>query len=94
MDLDVNIEDIEFPDEEQRIQESREVVAELATQEPIIFEEESLTLHSALFNKVSKKLVIEKIHAKNKKVQGKLSLKLDLNGVPPSKIVQIHEARR
>jgi hypothetical protein len=31
MDLDVNIEDIEFPDEEQRIQESREVAVELVT---------------------------------------------------------------
>jgi hypothetical protein len=49
-------------------------------------------LHSALFDKSSKKLVIEKIHAKNKKVQGKLSSELDLNGVPPSKIVHIHEA--
>jgi hypothetical protein len=45
-----------------------------------------------MFDKSSKKLVIEKIHSKNKKVQGKLSSELDLNGVPPSKIVQIHEA--
>jgi hypothetical protein len=45
-----------------------------------------------LFDKSSKKLVIEKIHSKNKKVQGKLSSELDLNGVPPSRIVQIHEA--
>jgi hypothetical protein len=45
MDLDVNIEDIEFHDEEQRIQESREVATKLATQEPILFEEESLNLH-------------------------------------------------
>jgi hypothetical protein len=36
MDLDVNIEDIEFPDEEQRVQESREVAAELETHEPIL----------------------------------------------------------
>jgi hypothetical protein len=31
MDLDVNIQDIEFSDEEQRIQERREVAVELAT---------------------------------------------------------------
>jgi hypothetical protein len=49
-------------------------------------------LHSALFEKGLKKLVFEKVHSKNKKVQGKSSLELDLNGVPPSKIVQIHEA--
>jgi len=57
----------------------------------MLFEEEYLTLHSASFNKGSKKFVIEKIHEKIKNVQGKLSSELDLNGVPPSKIVQIHE---
>jgi hypothetical protein len=92
MDLDVNIEDIEFLDEEKRVQESREVAAELETQEPIFFEEESLTLHSALFDKSTKKLVFEKVHSKNKKIQGKSSSEFDLNGVPPSIIVRIHEA--
>jgi hypothetical protein len=78
MELDVNIEDIECPDEEQRIQERREVATSLDTQEPIIFEEESLTLHSAMFDKYSKKLIIENVHSKNEKVQGKLSSKLNL----------------
>jgi len=64
----------------------------LATHEPILFEEESLTLHNAMFDKGSKYLVIEKVHSKNKKVQGKLSSKLNLNGVLLSKLVQIHEA--
>jgi hypothetical protein len=41
---------------------------ELATQEPIIFEEESLSLHLSAFNKSSLKLVIEKMNAKNKKI--------------------------
>jgi hypothetical protein len=36
-------------------------------------------------------LVIKKIHLKNKKVQGKLSSKLNFNGFPPSRVVQIHE---
>jgi hypothetical protein len=71
----VNIEDIECPDEEQRIQERREVATSLDTQEPIIFEEESLTLHSAMFDKGEKKLVIEKIHAKNKKSSRKIELR-------------------
>jgi hypothetical protein len=87
MDLDANIEDIEFPDEEQRVQERRQVATELATQEAIIFEEEPITLHNDLFDKDSKKLVFEKTHSKNKKVQGNSSLELELNGVPPSKIV-------
>jgi hypothetical protein len=92
MDLDVNIEDIEFLDEEQRIQECIEVALELDTYEPIVFEEESLTMHSAMFDKSSRKLVIERVKSKNKKVQGKLSSELDFNGVPPSRTIQIHEA--
>jgi hypothetical protein len=68
MELDVNVEEIEFADEEQMIQESRMISRELSTQEPIIFEEESLTLHHATFNKSSRKLVIEKINAKNKNI--------------------------
>jgi hypothetical protein len=59
----------------------------LATQEPILSEEKSITLHSSLFEKGLEKLVFEKVHSKNKKVQGKSSSKLDHNGVPPSKIV-------
>jgi hypothetical protein len=65
---------------------------ELATHEPILFKEESLTLHSFLFDKGLKKLVFEIFHLNNKKVQGKSSLGLELNGVPTYKIIQIHEA--
>jgi hypothetical protein len=49
-------------------------------------------LHNALFDKSTKKLVLEKVHLKNKKVQGKSSSEFDLNGVPPSRIVRIDEA--
>ena len=72
MDLDANIEDIEFLDEEQRVQESQEVATELVTQEPFLFEEESTTLHNDMFDKVSKKLVFEKTNTRNKKAQGKI----------------------
>ena len=59
MDLEENIEDIEFPYDEHMIQENREVVGELVTQEHFFYEEESLTLHSALFDKDLNKLVFE-----------------------------------
>jgi hypothetical protein len=78
MELDVNIEDIEFPDEEQRIQESKEIAVELAMQEPIFYEEESLTLHNALFDKDSKKLVLERVNSKGKKVQEKTNSEFNL----------------
>jgi hypothetical protein len=92
MELDVNIEEIEFAGEEQRLEESKTIAKELATQEPIIFEEESLTLHHATFNKNSRKLVIEKINAKNKKIQEKWNSEFDFHGVPPSKVIEFHEA--
>ena len=38
------------------------IVRELATQEPIIFEEESVTLDLVIFNRNSIKLVIEKVN--------------------------------
>lgn len=47
-----------------------------------------------MFDKSTKKLVFEKFHSKNKKVQGKSSLEFDLNGVPPSRIVWIHKVTR
>jgi hypothetical protein len=92
MELDINVEEIEIAGEEQRLQESKTIARELATQEPIIFEEESLTLHHATFNKNSRKLVIEKVNSKNKKIQEKWNSKFDFQGVPPSKVMEFHEA--
>jgi len=63
-------------------------------QELILFEDESITIHNALFDKISRKLVFEKTNVINKKDQGNLSSTLDLNGFPPSKIVQINRATR
>jgi len=94
MDLDVNIEDIEFPDEEQRVQESKELAIEFTMKKLVFFEEESLTLHSAMFEKSTKKLVLEKVQPKVKKSQGKSNLEFDFNGVPPFGFVRLHEATR
>jgi hypothetical protein len=41
--------------------ETREIVEDLASQEPKIFEEESVTLHHVAYHKNSKKLLIEKV---------------------------------
>jgi hypothetical protein len=51
-----------------------------------------MTLHNALFDKNSNKFVFEKNNVRNKKSQGNTNSILDLNGVPPSKIVQINKA--
>jgi hypothetical protein len=62
MELDINVEEIEIAGEEQRLQESMTIARELATQDPIISEEESITLHCSTFNKKSSKLVIVKVN--------------------------------
>jgi hypothetical protein len=51
-----------------------------------------MTLHHSTFNKNSIKLIIQKINAKNKKIQEKWNSELNFNGVPPSNIIEIHEA--
>jgi hypothetical protein len=43
VDLEVDIENIHFPDEEKMLQESQQVVVELATQEEYFSEEESFS---------------------------------------------------
>jgi len=69
MDLDVDIENIEFPDDEKILQERREVAVELETQEHAFSEEESFTVHNALFDKSIKKLIFERLHSKNKRIK-------------------------
>ena len=64
---------------------------ELATQEPVFYEEESLTLHNALFDKDSKKLIFERVNLKGKKVQGKTLSEFNLREVLPSRLTRIHK---
>jgi hypothetical protein len=79
---------------EQRLIENREIAEELACQEPVVFEEEFVTLHHVTFNKSSKKLLIEKVNLKNKKVVEKWNSEIDIQGVKPSKVMEFHEATR
>ena len=44
MDLEVDIENIHFPDEEQRLQKTQQIAVEIATQEEYFLEEESFTI--------------------------------------------------
>jgi hypothetical protein len=44
---------------------------ELAREGPTIFEEQYLTLHNSQYNKEERKLKIEKVHIKDKKITQK-----------------------
>jgi hypothetical protein len=63
--------------------ETQEIVEALVSQEQEIFEGESVTLHHTDYNTSSKKLLIEKVNIKNKKVSEKCKSKIDFNGVSP-----------
>jgi len=65
MEFDAKIEDKEFPNDEQRDQPN----GEFETREPTFYEEEYLTLHSALFDKDLKKLVFERVNSKGKRIK-------------------------
>lgn len=50
----------------QRLLETREIVDAMMTQDPEIFEGESITLHRVTYNRETKKLLLEKFDTKNK----------------------------
>jgi hypothetical protein len=83
MDLDVDIENIEFPDDERRILPGKELIV----QENIFDEEESLTLHNASFDKELKKIVFQHVNSRGKRVKYST---MDLRGVPASKLSKIY----
>jgi hypothetical protein len=68
-----------FPDEEERVQENTQLVVELAIQDEVFSDEETFSVHNALFDKSSKKLIFERT-SKNKK--GKSHSTIDLRDIP------------
>jgi hypothetical protein len=61
--------------------ETREIVDAIITQDPKIFEEESVTLHHAAYNHETKKLLLEKVNTKNKRSSERWKSSIDLDGV-------------
>jgi hypothetical protein len=86
MDLDVDIENIRFPDEEECTQQDVQYVA-LVVQDEILSNEETFFVHDVLFDKSSKKLTFE-ITSKNKK--GKSRSTIDTKNMLPSKLSSIY----
>jgi len=87
--MDIEVEESNYAT--QRLLENREITQEWACQEPLVFEEKYVTLHHMDLNKEYKKLLIEKINLKNKKVYEKWNFEIDLQGAAPSKFKQFHE---
>jgi hypothetical protein len=84
MALEFDIENIHFPDEEHRLQETQQIAVEIAAQE-----EESFNIQNAQFDKNSIKLVFEGLNQRNKK--GKSHFEYDLSKLSASQISKIHK---
>jgi hypothetical protein len=56
MDLEVDIENIQFLDDDQILQETQKLAVELVIQEEVFLEEESISVQNALFDKTSRKV--------------------------------------
>jgi hypothetical protein len=76
MDLEVDIENIQFPDDDQRLQETQQLAVELSIQEEVFSEEESISVQNALFDRTSRKLILERSCSKNKRGKSVLNLTL------------------
>jgi hypothetical protein len=88
MDLDVDIKNIWFPNEEERVQENTQFTVELAIQNEVFSNEETFSVHNALFDKSSKKLIFER---NSKSKRGKSHSTIDLRDIHPSKLSSIHK---
>jgi hypothetical protein len=92
MDLEVYIEHIQFPDDEERVQENIQPVFKLAMQDEEFLEEESFSVHNTLFDKDSGKMTFERTLSKNKK--GKMCSTFNLNNMLPYGIMKIRKVTR
>jgi hypothetical protein len=93
-----NLEDMEIKSTKlldwvaQRIVESQEITYDLATKEPMFFDNQSLIMHNTQYKRHEKKLQIERVNVKHKKVVHKLRSMVDVSGVAPFELMQLHRS--
>jgi hypothetical protein len=90
MELDAKEEGIEWATN--KLLENIQITQELVFQEPLIFEEDYITLYHVDLNRESKKLLIEKVNLKKKRVVEKWNFEIDIHGIKPSKVMKFHKA--
>jgi hypothetical protein len=88
MDLDVDIENITFPDVEVSTRENVQHISALMIQDETFSDEETFIVQNASFDKESKKLVFERT---TKSKRGKLRSTIDTRDMLPSKLSSIHK---
>ena len=81
MEIEEFIEELSWS--AQILLETREIVNAIITQDPKIFEEESITLHQVAYNHETKKLLLENMNTKNKTSSERQKYSIDFDGVAP-----------
>jgi hypothetical protein len=92
MDLEVDIENIHFLDDEERVPENVQFMVELAIQDEEFSEEEYVFVHNSLFDKYSRKLIFERTLSKNTK--GKTCSTFNVSKMLSSGITKICKVTR
>ena len=87
MDLDVDIENITFPYDEETSREDVQHIYTLMVQDEIFSDEETFVVQNESFDKESRKLVFERT---TKCKSGKLWSTIDTRDMLPSKLSSIH----
>jgi hypothetical protein len=88
MDLDVDIENITFPYEEEPDRENVHHISTLMVQDEIFSDEETFVVQNSSFERDYKKLVFE---GTTKSKSGKLQSTIDTQNMFPSRLSSIHK---
>ena len=88
MDLDVDIENISFPQEEDPTTENVPHISTVVVQDEIFSDEENFVVQNASFDKDSRKMIFERT---SKSKRGKTRSTIDTQNMLPSKLSSIHK---
>ena len=76
--------------DEMKLPESRALEEELAHEGPIVFEDESVTLHHANYQKDSRNISLQHASIKGKQVIEKSGSEIEIKNANPSDIMALH----
>ena len=76
------------------LEESRTLAKELTHEAPMVFENESITLHHTSYEKESKKLSLQCISVKEKHLLEKWRLEIEIKNVNLKGVMELHRATR
>ena len=89
MEVDISEQILDW--EKIQLAESRALEEELACEGYFVFEDESVTLHRASYQKDSRKLSLQRVSVKGKQVVEKWGLEIEIKNANPNDIMKLHQ---